>query len=256
VIKRHAGTRNGFTLVELLVVISIIALLIAMLIPALGKARDVAKKVACLSQERSLSMGFLNYANDNRQWFPGIEYHMPIVNDAQAIFPYFGYTAQTRNAPVFRCPSTQILVTKSSTYAYIPGRSYNGGNVVSSYWMPGGWGDYPTTSTSYYFGWQSAWAGGSAIASPTTSAPCPNVDYAGSARKSTSPGTLTLWIQGPADQPMSVDAYADPDSFWSISTTGDYLSNHADGVNVVFVDGHGKFRGSDVIYTRHRAMRW
>jgi len=55
---------NGFTLVELLVVISIIALLLAILMPALGKAREQAVKVVCKSHTRQVSLGHLVYTQD------------------------------------------------------------------------------------------------------------------------------------------------------------------------------------------------
>src|SRR5437868_4196432 len=62
--------KRGFTLIELLVVIGIIALLVAMLMPALNKARDSAKQVQCAAQLKQLSMGLLNYANNNKGYFP------------------------------------------------------------------------------------------------------------------------------------------------------------------------------------------
>jgi prepilin-type N-terminal cleavage/methylation domain-containing protein/prepilin-type processing-associated H-X9-DG protein len=55
----------GFTLVELLVVIAVIALLMAILLPALGKARDQAKRVICLSSLKQLTLAWMAYADNN-----------------------------------------------------------------------------------------------------------------------------------------------------------------------------------------------
>jgi len=63
-------TRRGFTLVELLVVISIIALLLAILLPAVNKARGVAESVVCKSNLRQFGVAFSSYAAENDGFLP------------------------------------------------------------------------------------------------------------------------------------------------------------------------------------------
>jgi len=61
---------KGFTLIELLVVISIIALLIALLLPGLDAAKESARAVQCASNEHTIILGVLNYAQDNHNMYP------------------------------------------------------------------------------------------------------------------------------------------------------------------------------------------
>lgn len=61
---------RAFTLIELLVVVSIIALLIALLLPALGSARESAKKTQCLANTNQLTIASHAFAADNRGDMP------------------------------------------------------------------------------------------------------------------------------------------------------------------------------------------
>ncbi len=62
--------KTAFTLIELLVVVAIIAVLVSILLPALGRARESARTIQCLSNMRQWGMALLQYANDYNGQFP------------------------------------------------------------------------------------------------------------------------------------------------------------------------------------------
>ena len=62
--------RKGFTLIELLVVIAIIALLVSILMPSLQKAKDLAKKVVCMSHQHNVQYGVFLYIDQYDDQFP------------------------------------------------------------------------------------------------------------------------------------------------------------------------------------------
>ncbi len=65
---RAGGRPGGFSLIELLIVIAIIALLISIILPALSLAKRAARAGQCQANLRQLSTGYFNYASDTRGW--------------------------------------------------------------------------------------------------------------------------------------------------------------------------------------------
>lgn len=113
---------HAFTLIEILVVISIIALLIGILLPALGAARRTARNMQCLSNHRQHGVGFFGFAIDNKDLLPWAYYSIPDASEPTGfrqsdwmvtISGYIQnekgtYQASTDASEMFICPSSTL----------------------------------------------------------------------------------------------------------------------------------------------------
>ena len=235
---------DGFTLVELLVVISIIAILMAILMPALGKAREQARRIVCANNLKTLALGDQMYADDSDN------YHVPILNGLSPNSPLWfenpmfvkivnmkgrknteaakGYTADTLPKD-FKCPSDKRTIGNGllKVANVVQGVSYGMNSVGLRSMACDGWCYYTTAGP------------GRAHTLKTTQVLRPSekfffmdaewfaVDYTGA-------NYLLFWdIQGDKmdDRQWDVPAY-----------------RHSEGANVAFYDDHINYMTKQQIF--------
>ena len=272
---RPAG-RAAFTLVELLVVISIIAILIALLLPALAAARQQADSMLCLSNERQLGLAVREYQADyqgNRCNFgynsyyqvdkmPGslpfawVHFYAPYMDPGASLAPFPSgdpLTLANINS-AFICPSTQVPVvtyanligtnggtvmgSSSRPWYTITGQSWNSCGVYFGSYAYNGWLYQQTTWNYLNYGTENFW-------------PLHNVQHANAEVPlfvdSITGQTWPFSIQQPdpsLDNLPAANSYCY--NYVEAHATGpqtagfdcDAMLRHGNGVNVVFLDGH------------------
>src|SRR5688500_367401 len=114
--RRHITNSGGFTLVELLVVIGIIAVLIAMLLPSLNKPRESAKSVSCMSNLRVIGQQFqIYFAQNEKAFYPPSRFNTTYNGSPAQLYWHdviFNRTpGSTSNIGVMRCPNDTMNTT-------------------------------------------------------------------------------------------------------------------------------------------------
>lgn len=147
---------TAFTIVELLLVITIIAALISILLPSLNKARTAARKAVCMGGSRAVNLSVTLYTNDNRQYYP-FSYPFrdpnPTINyqDALEKGAYITKNAFTSKGGCPYGPKTySTSVGSAGAVAIIPASSYAAktsyqlnGAVLQSGYAAGNWTQNP-----------------------------------------------------------------------------------------------------------------
>jgi prepilin-type N-terminal cleavage/methylation domain-containing protein/prepilin-type processing-associated H-X9-DG protein len=95
---------RGFSLIELLVVIGIIALLIALLLPALRRARQQANTIACRSNLHQIGQLLMIYANNNNGWIYPPNHGVIPGRPREEFWPNLVFKPAIWNPPILRCP--------------------------------------------------------------------------------------------------------------------------------------------------------
>ncbi len=100
--------KQGFTLVELLVVVAIIAILIAILFPVFANARKKSRQASCLSNIRQLTTSIKMYAGDNDDQYPYALYNDPQRSSWGDVI-FAGYV---NNDQIYDCPAGQLRMDR------------------------------------------------------------------------------------------------------------------------------------------------
>ncbi|MBI1371017.1 MAG: prepilin-type N-terminal cleavage/methylation domain-containing protein [Planctomycetes bacterium] len=236
--------RHGFTLMELLVVISIIALLIAILLPSLTKARDLAKSVACRSNLHQMHITQIGFAVENADSaFKHVGRNTTTGNDPE----HFWFGQLAKQMGTFQEQTTMFCPSAHELNLHSP-RGYTGFGDFQHVW---GSGD--PTNTSWVSGFTGSYMYNAWMYNIEKSPKLPTGTYSPASRywqklssvkyASNTPVFIDgAWCEG---WPKSTDTtngnlYDPYDPWLSIEMSRVTMKRHEEGTNIVSVDGSAR----------------